>query len=391
MKVKKLLALFLSLGLFLSFAEPVNAKNNSTNSKKVETTSNEICTENPEYESRKKAFEDAKVEVELAQNKKIIADDEKSNAQDAYNSANANVNEKNTAYEEANANADLSSSEYLARKDALEKANANLTGAMDVLTSETETAAKLNKELKNLQADRDLKNEEIKSAKAELSSKEDELNKAKDALTKVQEDLKKSDANKEAKANALNEAKNLVSEKQQAVNDAQSAVDSAVAEREQLYKELEAKKTALDNANKLAEEASERIAHGSVGYFENKGNSTAVDIINKASELSNFRAYYPDSQPLEEGLTKKEDQGKEGDATSLENMKLALETLKNCNDRRIAAGLEPIKISDEAMASSQVNANMEAYVWNHVGGTGSYGAENLANGLLDRNEKCSYR
>ena len=287
------------------------------------------------------------------------------------------------SYEEAKANADLSSSEYLARKDALEKANANLTGAMGVLTSETETAAKLNKELKDLQADRDLKNEEIKSAKAELSSKEDELNKATDALTKAQEDLKKSDANKEAKANALNEAKNLVSEKQQAVNDAQNAVDSAVAEREQLYKELDAKKAALDNANKLAQDASRIIAKGSVGYFEDKGNTNAVDIIKKANDLSNFDSLDDNYPPVEAGLTTTEDIGKDGDATSLENMKLALETLKNCNDRRIAAGLEPIKISDEAMANAQVNANMESYVHYHVDGPGSDGWENLSMGYKD--------
>ena len=39
--------------------------------------------------------------------------------------------------------------------------------------------------------------------------------------------------------------------------------------------------------------------------------------------------------------------GNEDDATSLENMKLALEFIKKCNDLRVENGLEPLKVSDE--------------------------------------------
>ena len=73
--------------------------------------------------------------------------------------------------------------------------------------------------------------------------------------------------------------------------------------------------------------------------------------------------------------------GNEDDATSLENMKLALEFIKKCNDLRVENGLEPLKVSDEMMAISQVQANWSAF--NRTHSRTYYVGENLAWGYQD--------
>ena len=80
---------------------------------------------------------------------------------------------------------------------------------------------------------------------------------------------------------------------------------------------VDAAQKAYDEAKKASDNAEAQIAKGSFGFFEEMGAAgSAGCILNNA--------------PLKEYT----EQGNEEDATSLENMKAALEWIKECNELR---------------------------------------------------------
>lgn len=112
---------------------------------------------------------------------------------------------------------------------------------------------------------------------------------------------------------------------------------------------------------------------GSYGFFAYKDkDNKALDIL----EDTTLKAAGDDV-----AISSYTEIGNEDDATSLENMKLALEFIKKCNDLRVENGLEPLKVSDEMMAISQVQANWSAF--NRTHSRTYYVGENLAWGYQD--------
>ena len=84
--------------------------------------------------------------------------------------------------------------------------------------------------------------------------------------------------------------------------------------------------------------------------------------------------------------------GDEKDATSLENMKKALEYIKKCNEYRVKGdnnkpAMDPLKVTDFYMAVAQINTNYSRNIEKdhskHYGGQGS--GENLAYGMYEDN------
>ena len=407
MNSKKLLTLFLSLELFASFIEPVNAKNNSTDANIVETTSSEICTKNPEYNARKKDVDNAKTELNTAKEEKKAAETEKTNAEtnvadatngvqnaqemlDSTNSIASDVQNKLTDAESAKNEAQTNVLNAQAAKDAADAAVTEKQNAYNATQDKSNPEWQKRQEaVDNTKTELDTAKEEKKAAETEKTNAETAVSDAEKNAAQKKNDLKNANS---ARANAqknvdaaqakLDEAKTNQSEAQSgvdkandAVSVAKNAVDSAVAEREQLYKELEAKKTTLDNANKLAQDASMMIAKGSVGYFESNGNTTAVDIIQRGTSLDNWG---PDAK--KGGLTQI---GQEKDATSLENMKIALEYILKANEIRKANGLPEFKVVDELMAEGQVGANMEAITGNHTFMSQNSSAPNYKGSILE--------
>ena len=416
MKTKKLLTLFLSLGLFVSFTDPVNANNYSADLNKVETSLSENCTKNPEYEARKKDVDITKTELENVKKELKNAETDKTNAETAVTDATTGVQNAQNALDSANGTAADAQNKLTDAENAKNEAQVNVSNAQ---TAKDEADANVNEKqnaydatqdktnpewqkrqeaVDNAKTELDTAKEEKKAAETDKANAETAVTDAEKDVTAKGNDLKNANSalanaqkNVDAAQAKLDEAKATQSQAQagsdtanDAVSAAQNAVDSATAEREQLYKELDAKKITLDTANKLSQDASKIIAQGSVGYFGSKDNITAVDIIQRGTSLENWG-----SDAKKGGLTQI---GQEKDATSLENMKIALEYILKANEIRRANGLHEFKIVDELMAEGQVGANMEAITGNHTYMSqnssatnywGSMWGENLVNGYND--------
>ena len=108
----------------------------------------------------------------------------------------------------------------------------------------------------------------------------------------------------------------------------------------------------------VAEPLIEQAEKGSLGFFEEMGASEAVNVLKNAS----YRAYT--------------EIGAKNDATSLDNMKAALDMIDDCNLIRANLGIEPLTVTDYMMAVAQSNANASAYI---LSSTKQYNvAENVA-------------
>ena len=83
---------------------------------------------------------------------------------------------------------------------------------------------------------------------------------------------------------------------------------------------------------------------GSLGFFEEMGSTEAVNVLKNSS----YRAYT--------------EIGAKNDATSLDNMKAALDMIDDCNLIRANLGLSPLTVTDYMMAVAQSNANASAYI-----------------------------
>lgn len=85
-----------------------------------------------------------------------------------------------------------------------------------------------------------------------------------------------------------------------------------------------------------------RIAKGSLGFFESRGSEDAVKVLTDPATTK-----YLSSIEL----------GKDGDATSLENMRASLKYIRECNELRAKEGKAPLKVSDVLMAQAQADVD----------------------------------
>lgn len=116
---------------------------------------------------------------------------------------------------------------------------------------------------------------------------------------------------------------------------------------------------------------------GSLGFFKYVGANDAITVLNAKNNISGYTHM-----------------GASNDATSLDNMKKALDYIDECNNLRARHGLSALKVSDYMMAVSQVQCNASSSTMNH---TRQYSVgENLAWGYRDpfdgwyTEEKSSY-
>ena len=400
MKTKKLLALVFSLGLFVSFTEPANAKNNSADSDKAETASSEICTKNPEYEAKKKTFDNAKTEFENAkkelknaetdkanaetnvtdatngvqnaqtaldsangtatdaQNKLTEAENAKndaatnvSNAQTAKDAADANVNEKQNAYD---ATQDKSNPEWQKRQEAVDNAKTELDTAKE--------------EKKTAETDKSNAETAVTDAEKDVTAKENDLKKANSALSNAQKNVDAAQAKlDEAKANqsqaqaGSDTANDAVAKAQDALDKANQAKADAESVKANAEKAHNDAKTAQDEAQKAYDEAKAaydasvtKEANSAIGFYKSLGTD-------EGNEAVKMIEYY---NKISEDWGKTEI-GEQGDATTLENFLKALDYLEECNKLRVAEGLPELKVTTMAMAYSQANCNHAAVGGDH--------------------------
>ena len=173
----------------------------------------------------------------------------------------------------------------------------------------------------------------------------------------------------QSKKDALTGAQDKISKAETAVAGAKKKQETAEQEKKASEKAVKDAQTKYDEAKKDAENADQQIAKGSLGFFEYMENNgydadLAVKLLTGDQETVRDLTLYGDKMDAYNKFLSKTDIGAVGDATSLENMKLAFQYIRECNELRMKgdpengfAAQEPLKVNSALMAISQMNVN----------------------------------
>lgn len=265
------------------------------------------------------------------------------NAQNAYDVANADYNEKLEIYNGAS-DPELKAEyekQVIEAKNNLTIAQSDLQNAKLIQQSKVDAVANAESYVVEVE-------NEICDLKSLIDAKENELLHINESIGIVEKELS---AAKEELTNAI-EIENSMEE---VLNKAQIALDKA-------KKEVEAQQTNVDKAqsdvdaqqkivNQLRvdkEQVSQKTSLGSKGFFEAYGYTNALKVLEENSvEIGKYTEV-----------------GAENDATSLANFKKAIAMVKTGNALRTTddnfKGLNPLKVSAEMFAISQVQVNQMA-------------------------------
>ena len=323
---------------------------------------NELLNAKQEAEAKvldlQNTLEGARVELSNAKGDVV-------NAQNAYDVANADYNEKLEIYNGAS-DPELKAEyekQVIEAKNNLTIAQSDLQNAKLIQQSKADAVAnaessvvEVENEICDLKSLIDAKenellgiNESIGIAEKELSAAKEELTNAIEIENSMEEVLNKAKI-------ALDKAKKEVEAQQMNVDKAQSDVDA----QQKIVNQLRVDK----------EQVSQKISLGSKGFFEAYGYTNALKVLEENSvEIGKYTEV-----------------GAENDATSLENFKKAIAMVKTGNALRTTddnfKGLNPLKVSAEMFAISQVQVNQMAKT--EYGHTRLYNvSENIAVGYDD--------
>ena len=149
---------------------------------------------------------------------------------------------------------------------------------------------------------------------------------------------------------------------------AQAAADKASQDADAAQSAYDAAVKAAADAKKAADEAVKKEAQGAAGWFQTDDAEQAYKYLTDSS-VSKYLEYTHI--------------GAKDDATSLDNLLKALDMIDECNRLREENGLEPLKVSETALAMAMVQANYAAN--GHYGHNYQYEntGENLAWGTSD--------
>lgn len=287
------------------------------------------------------------------------------NAQNAYDVANADYNEKLEIYNGAS-DPELKAEyekQVIEAKNNLTIAQSDLQNAELIQQSKADAVANAEScvvEVEN----------EICDLKSLIDAKENELLGINESIGIVEKELS---AAKEELTNAI-EIENSMEE---VLNKAQIALDKAKKEVEAQQMNVDKAQSDVDAQQKIVnqlrvdkEQVSQKISLGSKGFFEAYGYTNALKVLEENSvEIGKYTEV-----------------GAENDATSLENFKKAIAMVKTGNTLRTTddnfKGLNPLKVSAEMFAISQVQVNQMAKT--EYGHTRLYNvSENIAVGYDD--------
>ena len=177
---------------------------------------------------------------------------------------------------------------------------------------------------------------------------------------------------------SLSEARTNLATAQAAKADADADAAAAAAATASAQSAYDAAAAELDAAKAELAQYQEKAKLGSLGFFQEVGATMAVKYLTnpEACFKEEYRAGGVGTDPNNLNDPKS--------ATSLDNMKLALETMAKVNDIRTANGLKELGISSAMMAAGQINLNYSIthkpfyHAPSNIGG-----AENIAWGLSD--------
>lgn len=323
---------------------------------------NELLSAKKEAEAKvldlQNTLEGARVELSNAKGDVV-------NAQNAYDVANADYNEKLEIYKGAS-DPELKveyEKQVAEAKNTLDLAQGELQNAkliqqskVDAVANAESSVVEVENEICDLKSLIDAKenellyiNESIGIVEKELSAAKEQLDRAIESESSMQEVLNKAQI-------SLDKAKKMVEAQQTNVDKAQSDVDA----QQKIVNQLRVDK----------EQVSQKISLGSKGFFEVYGYTNALKVLEENSvEIGKYTEV-----------------GAENDATSLENFKKAIAMVKTGNALRTTddnfKGLNPLKVSAEMFAISQVQVNQMAKT--EYGHTRLYNvSENIAVGYDD--------
>lgn len=323
---------------------------------------NELLNAKQEAEAKildlQNTLEGARVELSNAKSDVI-------NAQNAYDVASADYNEKLEIYNGAS-DPELKAEyekQVVEAKNTLDLAQDELQNAKLIQQSKVDAVANAEScvvEVEN----------EICDLKSLIDAKENELLGINESIGIVEKELS---AAKEELTNAI-EIENSMEE---VLNKAQIALDKAKKEVEAQQMNVDKAQSDVDAQQKIVnqlrvdkEQVSQKISLGSKGFFEAYGYTNALKVLGENSvEIGKYTEV-----------------GAENDATSLENFKKAIAMVKTGNTLRTTddnfKGLNPLKVSAEMFAISQVQVNQMAKT--EYGHTRLYNvSENIAVGYDD--------
>lgn len=302
--------------------------------------------------SQQKVVESVKVSLQEAQAKYDIVKGQFDEATNKINDLEAQITTQQSKVDTLSVQ--LATSEA-AMQEASEALN-NAQQAYDAATDET-AKAELESQLTAAQANLIAVTEAYNAANAELNN-ENEI------LSSLQGNLETVKSENQATIDAYNEAQSILAQVQQdkatadnQLTSLQQSLEATKASIAQAEKDVAAKKDLLDAAKKSTEELSKLVDstkaaydavqaqwnQGSLGFYENIGDTQAADVIKEGIKL---------------GTTILSD---EMAATSLENMKKSLGMLDECNRIRKLNGLSELKTSGLMNAISQVKLNHTQY------------------------------
>lgn len=307
--------------------------------------SDSVDQKTEEVNNKTKEKETDSKNLEVKKNEQTKAADTADAAKNEYESAAAKEAEELKKAEEAKPE-DTQEYKNLTDAEAAEKA------AEDSLNSAKEDATNKNHEISEL--------EKIKG----------QIKGAADAQQTVTDNAKKSSYDAETEKNQaqkdLENAKALTDSTAKTVADKQKTLEDTEAEKQTAAKNLADAKNALTGLEAEVKNAQdvfdslkkqkEDQAKGSYGLFAYLNDQNAMNVFTTPENDSNNYADFIKYTNL----------GKDGDATSIENLKKTLAFIRECNELRKSEGKEELKITNLLMAQAEADANYSANIFEHA-------------------------
>lgn len=373
----------------------------------------EAGAENAEH--AKDAYDKAAVESDNATKDAADADDKVTqatktvnDAEKTKNAADANLGKAKGALDDANVGVKKA-------EDALGDANKELTDAQNgnyssAQKAEIERTQKAlddaNKALADAAADKESAANAYEQAKksavdaaSALSNLEDELKKAELAYTialRKQEALQNISEGKSSTTIIINDGDKITKSDQLAIDQAQaeSYMYNCRDDVERAKKNVTKAQAVLDEAKKALDVAKQPIkadaSQGSLGFFKwltslDSDNQDAIDVLTDSSITGiDIKTNKPFLNMTHIGV--------KDDSTSLENVKRALEYIKQCNDIRAKDPENPnlpmLKVNTFLMGLAEVNANWT--MSNSLTATGAHATFSGENSYAGENAAGSY-
>ena len=359
------------------------------------------CTDLDELNQKEQEYKDAKNAYETASKELEAVESEKTSKENALNEANAQLEIAKANYSNATLARENAEQDY---KTALNDYNTKLKELDDAATEESNATTELNlakdaadkaqkaynaalafeqsaqQLVKDKQSIVDGLNIEISNINSKITDLEGQKADVAAAIQKKEEELKKLEENKNTADKNVTDASDKITALEKELTTLEKEITSQNTVISNIQTEYNNKSAEVKKLETIAQNAAVTIAKGSLGFFE------SLDPTDTSKAQATLKGNILESGgKLDSELIKYTELGAEKDATSLENMKAAIEYLKECNAIREKDGVAPLKVDYYTMALTQLKANWSAKTdKGHYSGLYCNG-ENIANGYGGEN------